>query len=137
MFYYKIIKNNTVVDINNAFFRYTKKHKNIIKCESTYAQLIQSSDGKNFYTTDWLCPIPEGVHPEYIEAVIITEEEYNSLKEQLKVEEAIPIVEEPIETAETEVETVPEQELEKVMSASEMRQRILELEKIVQQLLSK
>lgn len=135
--YYKIIKNNEIIDINNQCFKYQPKHQKIISCQDKYAQLIKFSNGNEFYTAEWLNPLPEGVYYQTIQAKEITKEEYNSLKEQLKVEETIPIIEEPIETAETEVETVSEQEPEKVMSASEMRQRILELEKIVQQLLSK
>ena len=127
MFYYKMIKNNTVVDVNNIFFRYTKKHKNIIKCESTYAQLIQSSDGKNFYTTSWLCPTPEGVHPEYIEAVIISEEEYNSLKEQLSTQEAIIAAPLEVEESVEITEELIEQPIEKVVNIRELYEEIKQL----------
>ena len=128
MFYYKIIKNNAVVDVNNTFFRYTKKHKNIVKCDSTYAQLIQSSDEKNFYTAGWLCPLPEGVGVEKVEAVIISEEEYNYLKEQLNIGEVIINEPEPqVESEQASEAAVEIPSQEQVVSIRDLYEEIRQL----------
>ena len=134
MFYYKIIKDGVVVDVNNTFFRYQVRHKNIVECSSQSAQLVQSSDGKNFYHAEWLLPLPEGVDHEIAHVVIIDESEYAALKDSLKLNETIKVAE-PIEAATVEEEVVTEQPVETVMSAAEMRKRILELEALVQKLL--
>lgn len=137
MFYYKIIKDGIVIDVNNTFFRYQKKHKNIVSCGSRYAQLVQTSDGKDFYTTEWLMPLPEGVEHEHADIVIIPEEEYNELKAKLALDEPIRF-EEPREAAFVEEEVAPVIENSaEPMTATEMRKRILELETLVKQLLNK
>ena len=136
MLYYKIIKDNSVVDVNNKFFRILKKHRNIVESESKYAQLIQSSDGKELYTAKWLCPLPEWAVYEKVEAIIISEEEYLQLKEQLQVQEVVEIPETKSEIIINEEEIV-EMPQELPMSAVEMRKRIIELENLVKQLLNK
>lgn len=136
MFYYKIIKDGIVIDVNNAFFRYQKKHRNIVECGSKNAQLIQSSDGKNFYTAEWLMPLPEGVEHEVVEVVTIDQQEFAALKDSLALKETIRVPEASV-AAEPELMVAPEEKTETVMSATEMRKRILELETLVQKLLDK
>lgn len=135
MNYYKIIKNNLIIDVNDVFLCYLQKHKKIVKCDLKCAQLIQSSDEKTFYTADWLCPLPKWASHEKVQAELISEEEYLQLKEQLQLDKtiAVPVLkQEDIE--EGEVEELPVEEL---MSANEMRRKILELENIIKQLLIK
>ena len=121
---------------NNTFFCYLKKHKNIVKCDLKCAQLIQSSDGNNFYTTEWLCLLPEWANHERVQAELISEEEYLQLKEQLQVQEVVEIPETKSEVIINEEEIV-EMPQEQPMSAVEMRKRIIELENLVKQLLNK
>jgi hypothetical protein len=132
MTYYKIIKDGMVVDVNNKFFRYQKKYMNIIQCDPKYAELIQSSDGKTFYGTGWLRPLPQGVSHSFIDAVLISEEEYLQLKEQLAQVEAImePVVEEtPIERE--EVQEIPQETL---LTISALYNKIKSLEEEIKNL---
>lgn len=138
MFYYKIIKDGIVIDVNNTFYRYLTKHRNIVKCDSKYAQLIKTSDGKNFYTAEWLMPLPEGVKHEIVEAKIISKEEYEELKSKLSSDLTIR-EDSSMSSAAADEEPViePEKAQEEVMSVTEMRQHILKLEALVKELLNK
>lgn len=52
MKYYKIIKNNTIIDVNNIFLCLSKKHPNVlIPCDIRYTQYLQSSDCEQLYRT--------------------------------------------------------------------------------------
>lgn len=125
MVYYKILKNNQVIDVNDKFFRYQRKHMNIVHCDENMAELIQSSDGNNFYMTEWTRPLPKGVHYDWVKAVIISEEEYNSLKEQLELKEAI-VVEPVVEPISNEVIEQP-REIEKVVNIRDLYEEIRQL----------
>lgn len=138
MIYYKIIKNNTIIDVNNELFCYLPKHKNIISCDKQMAQLIRTSDEKTFYTTEWLLPLPEWApYYEKVEAIIISKQEYLQLKKDLEVQEIIEIKEDSKEEPEITIikEETIETPQEQPMSATEMRKRIIELENLVKQLL--
>lgn len=127
MVYYKILKNNQVIDVNYKFFRYQRKHMNLVHCEEGMGELIQSSDGKNFYMTEWTRPLPVGVHHEWIKAVIISEEEYNSLKEQLELNEVVVEVaqeETPVAASESVEQPV---EVEQVVSIRDLYEEIKRL----------
>lgn len=125
MSYYKILKNNTVVDVNSTYFRYQRKRMNIINCSAEDAELIQSSDRKNFYTTGWLKPLPQGVHVEWVEAALINKEEYDRLKEQLEIKDFIveepEVVNEPIQEP---AGIVDEVKSEKVVSIRDLYEEI-------------
>lgn len=134
--YYKIYKDNTVVDVNNMFYLRQPHGRIIITNTLKGANLISNSDGSKFYTANFLCPLNTTVPGvEWVKAKLITEEEYNTLYEQLQLgnveeeEEEIPVeVEQP--------EPIME-EPEKVMTVNEMRNKINELETIIKQLISK
>lgn len=136
MMFYKIIKNNLVVDVNNSFFCVLEKHRNIVQCKPEDAQLIQSSNEQTFYTTEWLQPLPPRVEYETVRAVVISEEEYLKLKEELKVQE-VKIIEEVVTPQQEEVQQEEVYEEESIMTTVEMRNRILELETLIKQLLNK
>ena len=125
MSYYKILKNNAVVDVNNTYFRYQRKRMNIINCSAEDAELIQSSDRKNFYTTGWLKPLPQGVHAEWVEALLVNKEEYDRLKEQLKTKdfiiEELEVVDEPIQQSSGVLDEVKP---EKVVSIRDLYEEI-------------
>ena len=138
MSFYKIIKNGVVIDANNKFYKYQENRKRIIECKQEFAQLISLSDKKEFYRTEWLKPLPDGVSKPEIEANLISEEEYNKLKEELSVNKVVMDVpqqiEEPILELQQAAPILPQEE---VMTAAEMRKRILQLEELVQKLISK
>lgn len=138
MTYYKIIKDGVVIDANFKFFRYQRKHLNIIKCDGKCAELVQSSDQKTFYRAEWLRPLPEKArHHEIAEVVIIDEAEYNELKEQLQLGNIIvpqSIEDEPVVDIEPVVEK-PKREL--ILSIRELYERIQRLEEKVKKLENK
>ena len=102
----------------------------MLACDAFEGQFIQSSDGANIWRVDWLNRLPEDFPGSYesIEAVEITAEEYEELKEKLELGESVEDntgSEEQPDTGETET---PETPTEEVMSATAMRLRIKELE---------
>ncbi len=78
--YYKVIKNNEVVDIlrNINYIKYQEKHKILILCDIKEAQAVLSSDGKCGWHIEGLYNFPLD-NTEY-EIVEITEFEYEKLK---------------------------------------------------------
>jgi hypothetical protein len=97
-----------------------------------------ASDGSEVYFTDWTAesryPIDYAV---YVEAIIIDEEEYLQLLEQLEINKKIEYVEkEKLEDVEIITPIEPEQQVE-VLDTLAMKRKILELEELVKQLLNK
>ena len=139
MSFYKIIKDGVIIDVNDKFYKYQEKRGRIIKCEPQFAQLISSSDKKDFYHAEWLRPLPEGVSHSEVEANLISEEEYNTLKQELSVNVVVEIrpeiIDEPIVILQQAAPILPKRE--DAMTAAEMRKRILQLEELVQKLISK
>ena len=78
--YYKVIKNNEVVDIlrNINYIKYQEKHKILILCDIKEAQAVLSSDGKCGWHIEGLYNFPLD-NTEY-EIVEITEFESEKLK---------------------------------------------------------
>ena len=78
--YYKVIKNNEVVEIlrNINYIKYQEKHKILILCDIKEAQAVLSSDGKCGWHIEGLYNFPLD-NTEY-EIVEITEFEYEKLK---------------------------------------------------------
>lgn len=135
MKYYKIIKNNTIIDVNNIFLCLSKKHPNVlIPCDIRHTQYIQSSDCEKLYVTNWTIPVNNDMHnAEFIEAVIIEEEEFLSLQEALQTKQEIVYEIKQAEVAvEQPKETITQPE---VLDAVAMKRRLVELEALVQQLL--
>lgn len=85
MIYYKILKDGVVVDVNNVFLCWQKKHQIMIVCEPEKAQFIQKSDQSEIYRVDWLNPVPPELEPKYqlVEAEPIPELEYLLLRDLL------------------------------------------------------
>lgn len=89
--YYKIIKNNSIIDIGSIFLYWRKKSRTLLGCKPEVANYLRT-DSNNTYETEWLRSIPDGA-PRYekVSAEIITKEEYDRLKNILQKEEAISI----------------------------------------------
>lgn len=128
MTFYKIIKDNKVIDVNNKFFKFLKKRLIPISCDSNDAEVVISSDGNKYYTADWMKPAPAQLNVELVKIFIISEEEYNSLKEQLQLNETIVVepVQEEIITAAGIVEQ-PKKETQKVVNIRDLYEEIRQL----------
>ena len=79
--YYKVLKNNKVIDVldNLIFVKYQKKHNIMLLCDQSEAQAIVSSDGSYIWHVDWLYKVPVDGY-DTVELVEIDEYEYNKLK---------------------------------------------------------
>lgn len=138
--FYKIIKNNQVVDVNDVFLKEQKKHHILLATEPKYAEYLISSDATTLYETSWTVEHSSDIYQaEYIEAEIISEEEYKNLREQLQLDVIIEVVENE-EVAESLIveptDVTPERKLE-ILSLQQLIKRVEELEKLVQQFINK
>ena len=79
--YYKVIKNNKVIDVldNLVYLKYQEKHKRMLLSDEENAQAILSSDGTHFWHTLELNPIPADGY-DTVELEEIDEYEYEKLK---------------------------------------------------------
>lgn len=79
--YYKVIKNNKVIDVLDKliFLRYQKKHDIMLVCDSTEAQAILSSDGNTIWHEETLNDIPIDRYGT-VRIEEIDEHEYRQLK---------------------------------------------------------
>lgn len=79
--YYKVLKNNRVIDVLDClvFVKYQKKHGIMIACDQSQAQAIVSSDGKYIWHVYGLYGIPVDGY-DTVELVEIDEYEYKQLK---------------------------------------------------------
>ena len=112
---YKIVLNTTVVDAqkNLNYVYWQVKNHLLLVGRSDLANGIVSSDGSTVWHLDGYPEFPEGSY-ETVKAVEITDEEYEELVKQLE----LGTVEEPEDPGAGET----------VMSAQEMRSKILTLE---------
>lgn len=81
--YYKIIKNNRVIDIltHISYVKFQQKHKIMLNCDEASAQGILSSDGNYIWHLDYLYNFPlEAGDIDTVEIQKIDEYEYNQLK---------------------------------------------------------
>lgn len=130
MAYYKIIENEKIIDVNNEFFRFQKTHLNAVKCAPEVAQAVRSSDGEVFYTDNWLKPLPKGVLIKKAEVMLILEDEYNSLKEQLAVSEVVvpaPIENEQVVEEISFTPVIEEKPQEQIVSIRDLYEEIKRL----------
>lgn len=81
--YYKVIKNNKVIDILDylKYFKWQSKNKIMLLTDINDAQVFLSSDGHTFWHTETLYKLPIDA-PKYdtVELVEIDEYEYKQLK---------------------------------------------------------
>lgn len=81
MCYYKVIKNNKVVDVLDrlVYLKYQKKHNRMVLCNKSEAQAFFSSDRKNIWNTETLYNLPVDGY-DTVELVEIDRYEYEQLK---------------------------------------------------------
>lgn len=79
--YYKVLKNNKVIDVldNLVYLKYQPKHKTMILSDENEAQAILSSDQNSIWHEKSLYKIPVDGYDE-VEIVEICESEYKQLK---------------------------------------------------------
>lgn len=79
--YYKVLKNNKVIDVLNRlnFVKYQPKHGIMVACAKNEAQAIVSSDGDYIWHVRGLYNIPIDGY-DTVELVKIDEYEYKQLK---------------------------------------------------------
>lgn len=113
--YYKILLGTTIVDAQQSlsYVMWQMVNHILLSCDEQLANGIVSSDGSTVWHLDGYPEFPEGSY-ETVKAVEITDEEYEELVKQLE----IGTVEEPEDPGTSET----------VMSAQEMRSKILTLE---------
>lgn len=137
MMFYKIIQNNQVIDVNNQTFKAQKYPHILVPSNDFYCEYIMSSDGSQLYFTSWTAeskyPIDSAI---YTDAIIIDEEEYLQLLDQLKINEKIQYIEKGEEEVEIITPIEENQQIE-VLDAIALKRKILELEELVKELLNK
>lgn len=81
--YYKVMKNNKVIDVLDylKYFKWQSKHKIMLLTDVSDAQVILSSDENTFWHTETLYMLPDDA-PKYdtVEIFEIGEGEYKQLK---------------------------------------------------------
>ena len=79
--YYKVLKNNKVIDVLDrlVYLKYQKKHNRMVLCNKTEAQAFFSSDRKDIWHIETLYPIPVDGY-DTVELIPIDEHEYKQLK---------------------------------------------------------
>ena len=113
--YYKILLGTTIVDAQQSlsYVMWQMVNHILLSCDEQLANGIVSSDGSTVGHLDGYPEFPEGSY-ETVKAVEITDEDYEEVGEQLE----LGTVEEPEDPGTSET----------VMSAQEMRSKILTLE---------
>jgi hypothetical protein len=81
MHYYKVLKNDKVIDVLNhlTYCKYQKKHNIMVVCPRSEAQAIISSDGNYIWHIKGLYAIPTNGY-DTVDLVEINEYEYKQLK---------------------------------------------------------
>lgn len=129
--FYKIMQGNTVIDAIAGVQYVVFQERNRLNIIGKKAEAfgIMSSDMSTIWHVDGLAEIPAGSEYQTVAMVEITEEEYDTLREQLA---AGDVVEDPEEEQQPEEGETEEPEV--VMSPTEMRLRINELTATVEAL---
>ena len=91
--YYKVVKNNKVIDVLDhlKYFKWQSKHGIMLLTDVSDAQVVLSSDESTFWHTETLYKLPDDA-PKYeiVELISIEEHEYKQLKAlNMKTPEAI------------------------------------------------
>ena len=79
--YYKVLKNNKVIDVLDhlVFVKHQKKHNIMVVCDKSEAQAIVSSDASRIWHVNWLFKVPVDGY-DTVELIEIDEYEYNQLR---------------------------------------------------------
>lgn len=134
MTYYKIIRDGQAVDAGFTFLKWDERHKCLMGCEPSDAELVKGRADDAVYHIGWLNAVPAAAGAyETVEAAMIDETEYEDLCAALDDGETVPEPD-PIETPEeapAPEETTDDEPEEKPMTVGEMRRRIAEQEEMI------
>lgn len=133
---YKIIKDNLVIDVSNVYLAENAYNHALIRTSKDNIHFLLASDGVTLYKAPWCY---EHITSKYqatpVDAVEITQEEYDQLKQQLQLNYTILAeLDKPNETIADVSEKEPEPQ---VLNVADMQRKIEELEMLVKQLLNK
>lgn len=135
MTYFKIVKNNKVIDVGCVFLKWNNEKKKMYICDVDDAQFVQTYDESKIYKASWLNPAPkEAGSFKSAKVVVIDETEFNDLNELLGEGEVVSEqVEEEQRQEPQKHDEIPE---EKPMTIAEMREKIIEQQKQIESLLT-
>ena len=117
MTYFKIIQNNTIIDVGFIFLKWNEKHHQLFACDANVAQCVQGCTSNNVYRSEWMKPTT--YECEQAQVMVIAKDEFERLKLELDGGETIEISE-PAEPAVPEIEPSPDMP----MSVPQMREII-------------
>ena len=125
MEYFKVIQNQSVVDVGSFFLHWNAKYHQYFYCDINDAQLVQGMITEKLYHGSWL-KSPSDSKTEYEEAeiVMIEASEYDELKATLESGEEIPYSEPVVDILPETPEETDQPEEERPMTIQEMRYRI-------------
>ena len=127
--YFKIIKDNTVIDVSDGrFLRWQERHRVSLYCDANHGEYMQSSiDVEKIYHAPWMNAVRDSADVQYELAEIaeIEEDEYNNLKSIIEEGMEIEVEPEPVVVEETaEDPIIEEPEPKKPLTLNEMREII-------------
>lgn len=139
MRYFKIIKENNVIEVSTILIRIDRNHNIPFNSDINKAQFVQSRNGETLYHDNWLRSVQDVTY-DYEPATIIeiNQSEYEELEAMLEEYETLQVELKPdTETITQEIcEEYENNKEEKPMSISEMRAKIEELTDLVSKLTS-
>ena len=134
MTFFKVIKNDTVIDVGCAFLKWNDTKNRYFACQLDEAQFALSYAEQNIYRDDWM-KLTSDKAKDFIHAKveIIDEQEYDDLLDLLSENEVVTIEKPQVIVSETH-EVIPE---EKPLSLNELRELVKEQQKQIENLISK
>ena len=140
MMFYKVIKNEEVIDASAMPIKWDEKHKCLMMCDADDIEFAQSYHTETLYYDSWMKRCQAQVSYELATVISIDKTEYDEIIALLDNGENIHV--EEAQSAEPQLEQ--EEQVEQPMSINEMRQKITEqqaqivqLQEQIQQILSK
>ena len=134
MTFFKVIKNDTVIDAGCAFLKWNDKKNRYFVCAVEEAEFALSYKEQNIYRDDWM-KVASNKATGFVNAKveIIEEQEYEDLLDLLSENEVI-VIEKPVVNVPKTHEVVPE---EKPLSLNELRELVKEQQKQIEYLTNK
>ena len=129
--YFKMIVDNTIVDVGYTFLKWSIEKKRMFACDPNEGQFVQSYKETHIYKDSWMKPSPEVEGVINAEVVSISEIEYLDIKAMLEEGEEIVVEQPPV----VEQPAVQEPEQNKPLSIAEMRALIVEQQKQINELM--
>ena len=128
MTYFKITKNDTVVEANVVFLKWNNKYRCMFACDVSDAEFAQSYDQSRIYHDNWLKPVPSAeIQYEVATITMIDAIEFDEIRAMLDDGETVHAVpDEPLIELNESRQNDNIVEDDHVMTIAEMRQIISE-----------